>query len=359
MDDKKYWVAFNKSPKINWKTLSALLKNFGNLENAWNATKPDFFNVKIEPKIIDEIFKIRNETDPDSEIEKLDKLGIEVIIYKDRTYPKLLKEIYSPPAVLYVKGEILPKDEYALAVVGTRRLSDYGREVAYDMAYHLAKQGLTIVSGLALGIDTIAHRSALEAGGRTIAVLGSGLDIIYPTINRKLAESISKNGAVISEFPLGTPALKQNFPARNRIVAGLALGTCVVEAPEISGALITARDSLEQNREVFAVPGNIYDKTSVGPNNLIKLGAKVVTSYEDILEELNLEKIDKFLEAAEIIPDNDEEKVILDILSKKPIHIDLIIKKSEMDTATVNSVVTLMEIKGKIRNLGGSNYVKR
>jgi len=272
----------------------------------------------------------------------------------------LLKEIYTPPALLYLRGKIEPRDEFSLGIVGTRKLSAYGQQATPFIAAELARAGLTIISGLAKGIDTLAHRAALSAGGRTIAVLGSGLNKtnIYPFSNRRLAEEISRKGAVISEFPLGTQPLAQHFPQRNRIISGLSLGILVIEAPERSGALITAKDALEQNRDVFAIPGPIFAQNSFGTNNLIKMGAKLVGQANDILEELNLSlltepsSVDK-----KIIPDNQEEALILKQLSEEPIHIDKIIKQTKLSTAIVNSNLTLMEMKGKVRNLGGNNYV--
>lgn len=360
MDDKKYWVAFGKNLKIGYATISLLLKYFGNLEKAWiEGRLSDFEKSGLKKDLVLEISDMQSKIDPDEEIEKLQKQGINVLTYKDKEYPKLLKEIYSPPAVLYIRGEFSESDKFSIGVVGTRRFTDYGKQVTQEITHGLSKAGLTIVSGLAVGIDTEAHKSALEAGGRTIAVLGGGIDdiSIFPGVNRKLAEKITKNGAVISEYPPGTASLKQNFPARNRIIAGLSLGVLVIEAGEKSGALITARDALEQNREVFAAPGNIYSKGSYGPNSLIKLGAKLVTSYEDILGELNLESVKRFIENREILPENDEEAEILKHLSKEPIHIDLLIQKTKMNAKEVNSMITLMEIKGKVRHLGGMNYI--
>jgi len=281
---------------------------------------------------------------------------IEKITIQDKEYPKLLKEIYDPPQELFFLGEIKAEENLPLAIVGTRKVSNYGKQVTTELSRGLARAGFTIISGLALGVDGLAHQSALDVGARTVAVLGCGLDNIYPPVHKKLAEQIVKSGgAIISEYPPGTMPLKHHFPARNRIISGLSLGTLVVEAPETSGALITAKCALEQNREVLAVPGNIFNQNSFGTNQLIKLGAKAITKIEDVFEVFNLEPLKK--QRKKIEPANEEEKIILDILSKEPNNIDEIVKKSNLDAATVNSTLIMMEISGKIKNLGGGNYI--
>ena len=286
-------------------------------------------------------------------------MDAEKITINDQGYPAALKEIHNPPKELYVKGKITGQDKVAIAVVGTRKYSQYGKQVCLDITAKLAKLGITIVSGLARGIDTFAHQAALEAGGRTIAVLGSGMDreSFFPSANYALAEKITENGAVISEYPNGTRATNFTFPQRNRIVSGLSLGVIVVEAPESSGALITANLALEQNKEVFAIPGNIYEKNSEGANKLIKEGAKLVTCVEDVLDELNLSHLLQKSSKIKIKPENKEEETILSILSLQPMHIDEIIKISKLPTSAVNSTLTILEIKGAIRNLGKNNYI--
>jgi DNA processing protein len=280
------------------------------------------------------------------------------ITLQDKDYPAILKEIHDPPKELYIKGEIINQDKTAIGVVGTRKYTQYGKEVALDIAGKLAKLGITIVSGLAKGIDTFAHQAALENGGRTIAVLGSGMDknSFFPRSNYSLSEKISQQGAVISEYPPGTRGTFFTFPQRNRIISGLSLGTIVIEAPEESGALITAALALEQNREVFAIPGSIYEKNSVGTNRLIKLGAKLVIDVEDILEELNLSHL-LTLEKKKVKPDNKEEEIILSILSAQPIHIDEVIKKSGLSAGIVNSTLMILELRKAVRNLGKGNYI--
>ena len=286
-------------------------------------------------------------------------VDIKKITIEDKNYPTVLKEIHNPPKQLYIKGEIINQDKVAIAVVGTRKCSQYGKQVTLDITTKLAKLGITIVSGLARGIDTFAHKAALDAGGRTIAVLGSGMDpkSFSPSCNYALGEEIAKNGAVITEYPEGTIGAIYTFPERNRIVSGLSLGVLVVEAPEKSGALITANLALEQNKEVFAIPGNIYDENSQGTHNLIKQGAKLVTCVEDILEELNLTHLLSEAPKTKIKPENKEEETILSALSLQPTHIDDIIKITKLSTSIVNSTLTILEIKNAIRNLGKNNYI--
>jgi len=280
------------------------------------------------------------------------------ITIRDKDYPTSLKEISDPPKELYIKGKIIPQDKVAVGVVGTRKYTPYGKQVTFDIVGKLARMGITIVSGLARGIDTFAHQAALEANGRTIAVLGSGLDkaSFFPPPNYYLGEKISQQGAVISEYPIGVHGTKFTFPQRNRIISGLSLGVVVVEAPKESGALITAALALEQNREVFAIPGSIYEKNSVGTNRLIKLGAKLVIDVEDILEELNLSHL-LTLEKKKIKPENKEEEIILSVLSAQPTHIDEVIKKSNLTPGIVNSTLMILELKKAVRNLGKGNYI--
>jgi DNA processing protein len=358
-DQRKYYNAFNLIDGIGPVTFKKLLAHFQSLEQAWLANLHQLSQAGLENSVINQIKNQRSKIDPDLEMEKLVKQDIDLITIEDENYPKLLKEIYNPPACLYLRGKFEQTDEFSLGIVGTRKLSHYGQQVTPLLATDLAKAGLTIISGLAKGIDTLAHQAALRTGGRTIAVLGSGLDRknIYPASNRYLAEKISQNGAVLSEFPLGTPAQPQHFPQRNRIISGLSLGVLVIEAPEKSGALMTAREALDQNRDIFAVPGPILAQNSLGPNNLIKLGAKLVTEANDILQELNLTLLTNVQKNRKILPDNQEESLILEQLSHEPLHIDKIIIQTKLPAAIVNSTLTLMEMKGKVKNLGGNNYV--
>ncbi len=283
------------------------------------------------------------------------KSEIKKIEVGEENYPLLLKKIPNSPKILYCRGEI-KKDEACLAIVGTRRYSRYGKENAFSLAKHLAMAGITIVSGLARGIDTFAHLGALEAGGRTIAVLGTGLDekSIYPKENLKLAKKILEKGScLLSEYPTGTPGWKENFPQRNRIISGLSLGVLVIEAKLKSGALITAKWAKIQERKLFALPGSIYSLNSNGPHFLIKKGAKLVENANDILAELKLKPFEK----KEIKGKNPEQSLILKILQNGSLTIDEIIEKTNFPSQKVSTILTLMEIEDKVKNLGGNIYV--
>jgi DNA processing protein len=293
----------------------------------------------------------------EAEMANLDRYGVKVLTCNDPGYPSRLKEIYDYPPVLYVRGSLLPEDEWCLAVVGTRRASVYGKQVTEEIVTDLAQSKITIVSGLAKGIDTIAHQSALAAGGRSIAVFACGLDIVYPGENARLARSITQQGALISEYPLGTRPRAENFPRRNRILSGLSLGVLVTEAGDTSGALITAHMALEQNREVFAIPGSILSPASRGTNHLIQEGAKLVRDYTDILEELNLTTVARQIEMREILPESDTESLLLKQLSAEPTHIDEVCRSSGLPAATVSSTLAMMELKGLVKQVGTMNYV--
>jgi len=356
--DAKYWVALSTHNKIGARTFAKLYKRFKKLTNLWQKiTKQELAEAGLDLAQIDAVLDVILKKDPDQELAKVKKLGLDILILPDENYPKLLKETSDPPGILYLKGKILPQDEIALAVVGSRKYSDYGLRATEKIVWQLAKNKLTIVSGLALGIDALAHQAALEADGRTIAVLGCGLDQIYPVSNIRLADKILKlDGAILSEFPVGMPALRYNFPIRNRIIAGMSLGTLVVEGAIESGSLITAQAAIEYNREVFAVPGSIFSETSEGPNRLIQMGAKMVTSAKDILTELNIEEKASHHQVLQVIPDTKEEEILLKLLSK-PIIVDKLIYESKMDSALVNSTLVMLEMKGMITNLGGTCYV--
>ena len=281
---------------------------------------------------------------------------IKEITIEDKNYPQLLKKIKNPPKKLYYLGEIFPK-ENCFAIVGTRRCSNYGKEIAYKIASELAQENLTIVSGFAPGIDTIAHKAAIEKGKRTIAVLGTGLDrkYIYPKSNLKLIDKILENGgAIISEFEPKTPATKYTFPQRNRIISGISLGVLVVEAKIPSGALITANYAKEQKRKIFAVPGSIFSQTSKGCHFLIKNGAKLVESAEDILKELRIKKLKS--KEREIKGKTPEENLILEALKEGALHIEKIIEKTKLSPSKVLTTLSILEIEGKIKNLGGQVY---
>jgi DNA processing protein len=284
----KFLLALNRIPGLGSKRLEALLNAFGSGERVWQASPRELMKVpSIGKNLAYAVAKARSSIDPDDEMKMIKSMGISLLSLKDEGYPINLKNIYDPPILLYIKGQLETRDLASIAVVGSRKASSYGRRVARRLSTQLVENSVTVVSGLARGIDTEAHRGALEGGGRTIAVMGSGLDVIYPPENERLFEAITRSGAVVSEFPPGTPPEARNFPARNRIISGLSFGTVVVEAREGSGSLITANFALEQGREVFAVPGDIYRWGSRGTNGLIKDGAKLVESVQDILEEIS------------------------------------------------------------------------
>lgn len=356
-DELKYWVGFSKIPGIGRVKTSQLLEHFTTLEHAWKASTGELKKAGLDSKTVDTIVNLRPRMSPAAEMESLKQYKVKVLTCDSPAYPQRLKEIYDYPPVLYVRGNLLPEDECCLAVVGTRRPTVYGRQVTEEIVTDLARNGITIVSGLAKGIDSIAHRAALEAGARTIAVFACGLDIVYPAENAKLAREIIEHGALISEYPLGTKPKADNFPRRNRIMSGLSLGVLVVEAGESSGALITANQALEQNREVFAVPGSILSPTSRGTNHLIQEGAKLVRNYVDILEELNLAMMAQQLEMKELLPADETESLLLKQLSREPTHIDDICRNSGLTASLVSSTLTMMELKGIVKQVGGLNYV--
>ena len=354
----KYWIAFNRIPGIGRVRYSLLLKHFGALEQAWPAGPGELRAAGLDERLVRHIVAQRPKIDPDGELERLRRHGIRVLTWDDAAYPCRLKEIYDPPPVLYVRGKLSEGDEWAVAVVGTRRPTPYGRQVAEEITFALASNRICVVSGLARGIDSIAHRAALEAGGRTVAVLACGLDIVYPPEHAKLAAEIMERGALMSDYPLGTQPRGDYFPRRNRIMSGLSLGVLVVEGDVKSGALITARLAVEQNREVFAVPGSIFSPQSRGTNSLIQEGAKLVQRVEDILEELNLTMVPEQTEMKELIPATDTEAALLRHISKEPVHIDEVCRQSGLPVSTVSSVLAMLELKGLVRQMGPMAYVR-
>lgn len=358
-ENTKYLVALSHFPKFGPARLKRILANFTDLENAFRAKTSELTNAGIEKPIAEEFVAARNNIDPDSLLERLERENIKIMDLTHNSYPQLLAQIYDPPQILYYRGSMI-REEYAIAAVGSRKFSAYGASAVESIVRGLCRQKLTIISGLALGVDSLAHNIVLQEKCRTIAVIGSGLDrqSIYPASNRYLADKIAgTGGAVISEFPLGTPPLKFNFPQRNRVISGLSLGTLVIEAAARSGALITARFAIEQGREVFAVPGSIYSPTSEGPNILISQGAKLVRNAEDIIESLNLQQINDFIKTQEIIPDTDEERLILGSISHEPKYINEIIALTKLDIKIINSTLIIMEMKGMIKNVGNGQYV--
>ncbi|MCI0394358.1 MAG: DNA-processing protein DprA [Chloroflexi bacterium] len=358
MPDLKYWLGFNLVKGIGPAKLQALLDYFGSLRHAWQATEWQLQQIGIDQRAIQAFLAARSTVDLDAELARTEKAGIHLLTWEMPEYPRYLREIPNSPPVLYLNGQLSEVDQWAVAVVGTRRLTSYGRQVTHDLVAGLVRHNVTVVSGLARGIDAVAHKTALEMGGRTIAVLGSGLDCIYPAENRTLAKNIvDGHGAVISEYALGVQPEAKNFPPRNRVISGLSLGVIVVEAGEESGALITANFALEQDREVFAVPGNITSPASKGTNRLIQQGAKLVGSVEDVLEELNLALVPERQAIQLALPESAEEVLLLSLLSHQPVHVDELSREAGLSSAVVSSTLTLMELKGMVQQVGGMNYV--
>jgi len=357
MDDEKlYWLAFSAFKGIGPKRFALLKNYFGSAKKAWEAKKKELLEIGLGPKLTSRLLDFRNDFKPSSYFLRLREKEIECYFLDDENYPENLKKIDNPPFVLYVKGVIRPRDELAIAVIGTRKMTGYGGQVTESLVTELVSAGLTIVSGLARGVDSMAHKAALKAGGRTIGVLAS-LDIVYPPENISLVDEIvDGHGAVVSEFPLEMPSLPGIFPARNRIISGLALGTVVIEAPQKSGALITARHAGEQGREVFAIPGPVTSPNAAGPAHLIKMGAKLVFNVGDILEELKIETKVGIKKSKQVVPENPEEEAILSLIKNEAKHIDEIVRESGFDSGKVASIMSLMEIKGKVRNLGNMVY---
>jgi len=356
MSDLKYWVGFNRISGVGRARFSQIESHFGTMERAWHAGPSEFKAAGLDAKSIEAIVAARPTISLDAEMEMLARHNVKVLTWSDPAFPPRLKEIYDVPPLLYVRGNLTTEDEWAIAVVGTRLATVYGRDVTERLVAELVQNRITVVSGLARGIDSVAHRAALEARGRTIAVLACGLDMVYPGENVKLAQAIMEQGALVSEYPIGTRPKAEHFPRRNRIMSGLCLGVVVTEAGESSGALITANLALEQNREVFAIPGSIFSPASRGTNRLIQDGAKLVSSAQDILEELNLTMIPRQLEMPELVPADDTESLILSHLRHEPVHIDEVCRLSRLPIATVSSTLAMMELKGMVRQVGGMNY---
>ena len=356
--DLKYWVAFNRIRRLGPIRLRQIEARFGDLSLAWKASQSDLTSVGLDKSTVCEIVSSRPEIDPDSEMEALETAGIDVICLRSPEYPARLAEIYDPPPVLYIRGKLEPGDERSVAVVGTRASSGYGLEMATRLAGGLAANGVTVVSGLAVGIDAAAHRASLDAGGRTIAGVGSGLDQVYPAKHADLARKIAESGAVISEYPPGVRPHARNFPRGNRILSGLTLGTLVVEAGFRSGALLTVTHALEQNREVFAVPGSTLSERSKGTNWLIQQGAKLVLDVEDILEELNIAGLGAQLGLSAPTPDpGTVESELLNMLRTEPVHMDEITRRSGEPSSVVSATLTMLELGGLVRQAGSMLYV--
>ncbi len=355
-DDKKFWIGFNLVRGIGAVRFQQILSYFGDLSIAWEAPAEAFREAGLPERALDNLLQHRQDTDLDRIYESILEQNVTVLTLLDDDYPKLLRQIEQSPPVLYVRGSLIPADDFAIAMVGTRRISAYGQQITRDTSLYLAGHGLTIVSGLARGVDALAHQHALQAGGRTIAVLGSGVDVIYPPEHRKLADAIIENGAIISDYPMGTQPEGINFPPRNRIISGLSLATIVVEAGERSGALITADFAAEQGRDVFAVPGNILSPMSKGTNRLIQKGAFALISPQDVLDLLDLGQVDEYKAARQTLPADTTEAKILQVMDFEPVHVDEICNEAGLPVEKVSAALTMMELKGLVQHVGGMRY---
>ncbi len=371
------WIALNMTPGVGPRAATKLLENFGSAAGVFNAQRSQLESLRIRPESIVSIISRDRHAAAEKEFAELKAKGGDILLLDDGSYPSLLREIADPPITLYVRGAWQECFEQpCVAVIGSRHASTYGKNAAEMLSRDLARQGVCVVSGLARGIDTAAHRGALQAGGRTIAVLGTGFDVVYPKENASLVDEIvAGGGAVVSQFPLGTPPLKDNFPYRNRIISGLSLGVLIVEATEKSGSLITARLASEQNREVMAVPGNITSRNSIGANYLIKAGAKLVQQWQDVVAELPSDI------AARLLPPTPEkqssrrgaaetknlpadmtaaERKIWPLLSAdEPVHIDQLLEQSGLSFGELNTALVALDIKDAIRVLPGKFYALR
>lgn len=357
--EAKFWVAFSLIPGVGTQRVRAMLARFGTLAEAWRATRSELKEAGLDSRTVKQIAEQRADIDPDAEWERLEKAQVRALTWDDPDYPPRLREIFDAPPVLYIRGELSPQDDLSVAVVGTRRPTPYGRQVAEEMSYQLAAGRITVVSGLARGVDGVAHRAALQAGGRTLAVLACGLDMVYPPEHKKLAAEIAENGALLSEQPLGVQPRGDFFPRRNRILSGISLGVLVIEGDVKSGALITANLANDQGREVFCVPGSIFSTQSRGTNLKIQRGeAKLVLTVDDVLEELNLRAAPQQIAMIELSPATDTEAELLRHISREPVHIDEVCRDSGLPASTVSSLLAMMELKGLVKEMGSKSYVR-
>ncbi|MHC1784456.1 MAG: DNA-processing protein DprA [Anaerolineaceae bacterium] len=357
MDTRCYYIGFNLVRGIGSVRLKSLVGFFGRIDIAWQAPADALAAAGLPSSVVENMLAVRQESQPDDLLEKALKDGIQVITWEDEQYPERLKTIDQSPPVIYVKGAISLEDEWAVGIVGTRRVTGYGRQVTEELATYLANNHITVISGLARGVDAAAHQAVLKAGGRTLAVLGCGVDVIYPPEHKKMADAVIENGALISDYPPGTAPESGNFPPRNRIISGLARALVVVEAGVESGALITARYAVEQGREVYAVPGSIYAPMSKGTNKLIFDGAAPLLKMDDVLQSLDIEKVQAYKQARLFLPADDMEKKILAELGDEPVHIDEIRAGADISAADAISKLTILELTGHVKNVGEMNYV--
>lgn len=357
LPERAYWVAFHRVPYIGPARLRRLVEAFGSLRAAWIAPVTELRRC-LEQRSLQELVKTRAELDVAAIYDAIVSRGVSVTTPVDITYPSLLAEIPAPPPVVYYRGELLETDRTAVAIVGTRRVTAYGREMAARIAGDLARAGVTIVSGLARGVDGVAHQAALDAGGRTLAVLGSGVDRIYPPEHRNLAQRITEQGAVLSDYLPDTPPDGGNFPPRNRIISGLSLGVVVIEAPDRSGALITVDFAADQGRDIFAVPGQANAANSSGTNRLIRDGARLVRSAEDILEDLQIRQTGRMDVIQQSLPLSEEDRRLLAVLTAMPQHIDDLAELCDVTVAEISGRLMMLELQGLVRNAGAQHYAR-
>jgi DNA processing protein len=357
-EDAAYWLATSRVPHIGPVRIERLIQRFGSLAVAWSAPSEEL-RVVLEPRPLAELCEARRRVDPHKELAHFAERGIRVTYPGHHLYPPLLAEISGRPSVLFVRGDLIPADSVAVGIVGTRRATPQGRQIAALIGSDLGRAGVTVVSGLARGIDAAAHHAALDAGGRTIAVLGSGVDVIYPSEHRGLAERILEAGAIVSEQPPGAKPDAQNFPARNRIISGMSTGVVVIEAPMRSGALITATFAADQGREVFVVPGSVLTPSSEGSNLLLRDGARIVRSGQDILEDLNLVADGSSAAIQRSLPLDERELALYAAISSEARHIDELAEETGFTTSETATLLLTMELNGLVRNFGAQFYVRR
>ncbi len=358
MDITRYYIGFNRVNGIGPARLDRLIGYFGSVEAAWHASAGELQATGLEPKLISALLTERRTLDLDAELEQLVRVGAHAICREDPAYPVALAQIALAPPVIYVRGQLRPGDAWSVGVVGTRSPTIYGKEAARTICEGLVISGVTIVSGLALGIDAVAHHAAIAQGGRTVAVLPAGVDQVYPERHQRLAQQIIEAGALVSEFPLGQRPLPALFPVRNRLISGLARGVVVIEAGAQSGALITVNYALDQGRDVFAVPGSIFSNQSRGTNQLLRRGAVPVTSAADVLDGLDFGRVVLRDELNSATSSDPVEAALLQILEHEPMHLDDLCRGVELPVAVVGAAMSMLEIKGQVRACGVAVYVR-
>lgn len=360
IEHRQYWLGLHLIPHFGNAKLALLLACIPSVAELWQEPDDRLLRLDLPQKVLRQFIAGRRNIDLQREVDKVRQCDAHLVTIEDPSYPPLLREIADRPLVLYVRGNLAEDDAKSVAVVGTRKPSKYGWDAARTLSHHLAQQHITIISGLAQGIDTAAHRGALQAGGRTIAVMATGIDSIYPADNQELGEQITANGALVTEMPIGAAPLGKNFPRRNRIISGMSLGVLVAEAPEKSGAMNTVSHAIDQGRDVFAAPHNIFSKTGRGSNALIQDGAKLVMRVSDVLQELNMTHFhtQTRIETENVHPENDTESLIMQQLGADPIHIDVIVRQTNLSTAAVSSSLTLLELKGLAEAAGPMQYCR-